>query len=164
MPPDRIWWYCIAYDLPDWPLRIGFGGLGILWSASMRVSDERWLRRWWGADGAPYGSLQIHQCGAGPIHSPGLCSSAFRCHRFHYLVCKFVTEELRCRDQDRIIQECCTLLGCDRASLFIVDQKTGDLLLQLGKDLDSTIRVPKGSGVAGYVATTGESTNIVDAY
>ena len=75
-----------------------------------------------------------------------------------------MTEELRCRDQDRIIQECCTLLGCDRASLFIVDQKTGDLLLQLGKDLDSTIRVPKGSGVAGYVATTGESTNIVDAY
>jgi hypothetical protein len=34
--------------------------------------------------------------------------------------------------QGRIIQECCTLLQCDRASLFLLDHKTGELLLQGG--------------------------------
>jgi putative methionine-R-sulfoxide reductase with GAF domain len=65
--------------------------------------------------------------------------------------------------QERIIQECCTLLQCDRASLFLIDGTTGGLELQLGKGVDK-IHIPKGAGIAGHVAETGEILNVPDPY
>ena len=65
--------------------------------------------------------------------------------------------------QERIIQECCTLLQCDRASLFLIDRVTGGLELKLGKGVDK-IRIPKGAGIAGHVAETGEILNVPDPY
>jgi len=70
---------------------------------------------------------------------------------------------VRALGQERIIQECCTLLQCDRASLFLVDQLSGALELSLGKGIDKII-IPKGAGIAGHVASTGEILNVPEPY
>lgn len=77
---------------------------------------------------------------------------------------KYISAELDPYNaQERIIQECCTLLQCDRASLFLVDQLSGALELSLGKGIDKII-IPKGAGIAGHVATTGEILNVPEPY
>jgi putative ABC transport system ATP-binding protein len=56
------------------------------------------------------------------------------------------------------------LLNADRASLFLVD---GDeLVLKVADKLDEMgeIRIPRGSGIAGAVAQSGEALRIDDAY
>ncbi|XP_020914824.1 probable 3',5'-cyclic phosphodiesterase pde-5 isoform X2 [Exaiptasia diaphana] len=68
-----------------------------------------------------------------------------------------------------------TLVDADRTSLFLVDNKTNELyarIFDIGGSLEDSkssklqkeIRFPKTKGVAGYVATTGETLNITDAY
>ncbi|KAK3730857.1 hypothetical protein QZH41_009975, partial [Actinostola sp. cb2023] len=68
-----------------------------------------------------------------------------------------------------------TLVDADRTSLFLVDNKTSELyarIFDIGGSLEDSkssklqkeIRFPKTKGVAGYVATTGETLNITDAY
>ena len=63
------------------------------------------------------------------------------------------------------------LVNADRAALFMIDHN--DLYAQLfdhgqgpGETSGATqeIRFPKSKGIAGYVATTGETLNIADAY
>lgn len=81
------------------------------------------------------------------------------------------------------------LVNADRASLFMVDSRTKELyarIFDIGREendiLDSSdithnngqkssshderacIRFPMDKGIAGYVATTGKTLNIVDAY
>lgn len=68
------------------------------------------------------------------------------------------------------------LVRADRASLFLVDQKNRELyatIFDLGNDKRSDetsssnveeIRFPIGKGIAGFVAQTGETLNITDAY
>ncbi|XP_054719145.1 probable 3',5'-cyclic phosphodiesterase pde-5 [Uloborus diversus] len=73
------------------------------------------------------------------------------------------------------------LVSADRASLFLVDGKSGELYARIfdvngsegnsenctDKESDLSpeeIRFPIGKGIAGYVAMTGESLNIPDAY
>jgi GAF domain-containing protein len=65
--------------------------------------------------------------------------------------------------QERIIYQCCSMLECDRASLFLIDQQSGELVLQRGKGVDS-IRLPASAGIVGHVAQTGETLNVPDAY
>lgn len=67
------------------------------------------------------------------------------------------------RVQERIIYQCCSMLQCDRASLFLIDAQTGEMVLQRGKGVDS-IRIPASSGIVGHVAQTGETLNVPDAY
>ncbi|KAG8199264.1 hypothetical protein JTE90_003687 [Oedothorax gibbosus] len=69
------------------------------------------------------------------------------------------------------------LVSADRASLFLLDGRTGELYARIF-DVNETdgdtkkesdiapqeIRFPMGTGIAGYVAMTGESLNIPDAY
>eukprot|EP00112_Aurelia_sp_Birch-Aquarium-sp1_P010606 Seg226.4 transcript_id=Seg226.4/GoldUCD/mRNA.D3Y31 product="putative 3' 5'-cyclic phosphodiesterase pde-5" protein_id=Seg226.4/GoldUCD/D3Y31 len=64
-----------------------------------------------------------------------------------------------------------TLVDADRTSLFLVDTKTNELyarIFDIGTGLDTKlqkeIRFPKSKGVAGHVASTGETLNIVNAY
>ncbi|XP_032242286.1 probable 3',5'-cyclic phosphodiesterase pde-5 isoform X2 [Nematostella vectensis] len=68
-----------------------------------------------------------------------------------------------------------TLVDADRTSLFLVDNKTNELyarIFDIGGSLEDSrssqlqkeIRFPKTKGVAGYVATSGETLNISDAY
>eukprot|EP00794_Sanderia_malayensis_P004717 gene4717-5340_t len=64
-----------------------------------------------------------------------------------------------------------TLVDADRTSLFLVDTKTNELyarIFDIGTGLDTRlqkeIRFPKSKGVAGHVASTGDTLNILNAY
>jgi len=64
---------------------------------------------------------------------------------------------------DNIVAETCRILNCDRATIFTVDMITSELVLSVAEGAKN-IRVPIGHGIAGTVAATGETINIVDAY
>eukprot|EP00755_Sulcionema_specki_P010154 Sspe_Gene.45667::Locus_22654_Transcript_1_1_Confidence_1.000_Length_1894::g.45667::m.45667 len=53
------------------------------------------------------------------------------------------------------------LLGSDRCALFLVDRPRAELVAQLD---NHEVRMPINKGIAGHVATTGEISNIPDAY
>ena len=56
----------------------------------------------------------------------------------------------------------------ERASLFLVDRVQGSLLLQASSDdqtyVESGLRIPLGSGIAGAVAASGDPVRVDDAY
>ncbi|XP_023215488.1 probable 3',5'-cyclic phosphodiesterase pde-5 [Centruroides sculpturatus] len=64
------------------------------------------------------------------------------------------------------------LVKADRASLFLVDHQTKELYARIfdvnceenKSESANEIRIPLGSGIAGFVALTGQSLNIPDAY
>jgi adenylate cyclase len=66
----------------------------------------------------------------------------------------------------KIISTISTMLDCERATLFINDEKTNELYTEVGEGLDekSVIRFPNHLGIAGTVFTSGESVNIPHAY
>ncbi|XP_059167977.1 dual 3',5'-cyclic-AMP and -GMP phosphodiesterase 11-like isoform X2 [Physella acuta] len=87
-----------------------------------------------------------------------------------------------CNDLDvtslcfKILQNLCILLNADRCSLFLV-KGTGEKYLasklfdvtcdsefETVSDREDEIRIPLGTGIAGYVAKMGEVVNIPDAY
>ena len=56
------------------------------------------------------------------------------------------------------------MLDCERATLFINDEKTNELYTEVGEGLDENlIRFPNHLGIAGTVLS-GESVNIPHAY
>ncbi len=63
----------------------------------------------------------------------------------------------------RIMDEVKRVLDCDRCSVFILDEEHNELWARVAHG-EAEIRFPKNVGIAGYVATTGEILNIVDAY
>lgn len=63
----------------------------------------------------------------------------------------------------KIIESVKQVMDSDLASLFLTDTTTGELVSRITLD-GSEIRVPAGQGIVGYVATTGETINIPDAY
>lgn len=64
---------------------------------------------------------------------------------------------------ENIISETRRILRCDRATIFTLDPITNELVLHVAEGAKD-IRVPVGQGIAGTVAATGETINIVDAY
>ena len=64
---------------------------------------------------------------------------------------------------ENIVSETCRILACDRSSIFVMDEVTNELVLCVAEGAKN-IRVPVGQGIAGTVAATGETINIVDAY
>ena len=53
----------------------------------------------------------------------------------------------------------------DRGTLYLLDEKTGELWSKVAQGNNIVeIRLPVGKGLAGYVAKTGETVNITDAY
>ena len=59
------------------------------------------------------------------------------------------------------------LLGADRASLFLLDAESGELWSKAARDAGGElfeIRVPRGKGIAGAVAESGEPVALADAY
>lgn len=64
---------------------------------------------------------------------------------------------------ENIVAETCRILNCDRATIFTVDKVTEELVLTVAEGAKN-IRIPVGQGIAGTVAATGETINIVDAY
>ena len=66
---------------------------------------------------------------------------------------------------EKIIATATAMLDCDRGTLFLNDVKTGELWSMVASGLTTReIRFPNHLGIAGHVFTTGEVTNISDAY
>ena len=64
-----------------------------------------------------------------------------------------------------ITQEIKLALSADRCSVFILDKEKGELWSKVALGLDTKeIRFPSNLGLAGYVAQSGETVNIKDAY
>ena len=55
-------------------------------------------------------------------------------------------------------------LHVDRGTLYFVDDDAGELWTKIAGELSSQIRLPKGKGLAGSVAATGEPIILHDAY
>ena len=66
----------------------------------------------------------------------------------------------------KIISTISTMLDCERATLFINDEKTNELYTEVGEGLDekSIIRFPNHLGIAGTVYTSAKPVNIPHAY
>lgn len=65
----------------------------------------------------------------------------------------------------RIMDAAKELLNADRCTLFLIDQARKQLVGHIqGVDSIQEIRIPLNTGIAGYVATTGDPVNILDAY
>lgn len=57
------------------------------------------------------------------------------------------------------------ILSAQRCSIFLLDEKNNELWARITTGIkNAEIRVPMGKGIAGWVASTGQSLNIVDAY
>jgi adenylate cyclase len=66
---------------------------------------------------------------------------------------------------DEIMRKTIEVMGADRCTLFLVDEKTDELWAKAGQGIESNeIRFPRHLGLAGHVATTGETVNIREAY
>lgn len=64
-----------------------------------------------------------------------------------------------------IMREITANLEADRGTLYIVDEKTQHIWSKIAQgDKKLEIRQPIGKGISGYVAKTGKSINIPDAY
>jgi len=65
---------------------------------------------------------------------------------------------------ERIVDETCECLDCDRATTFIYDSMREELWSKSAKGSNETIRVPVNRGIVGHVFTKGEVLNIPNAY
>jgi sigma-B regulation protein RsbU (phosphoserine phosphatase) len=64
-----------------------------------------------------------------------------------------------------ILETALGLVDGDRGTVYLVDHERGELWSRVLKgDQHIEIRLPTGSGIAGYVAATGDTLNIPDAY
>jgi adenylate cyclase len=66
---------------------------------------------------------------------------------------------------NRVMGEATRMLNAERSTLFLNDEKTGELWSEVGQGLESSqIRFPNHLGIAGAVFTSGKSINIPHAY
>ncbi len=64
-----------------------------------------------------------------------------------------------------IVAKTTEVMQADRSSLFLVDQARNELWSKVAEGIElREVRIPIGVGIAGYVAETGETLNIPDAY
>jgi len=72
------------------------------------------------------------------------------------------------RDSDEllgiILTEAVRVMVADRASLFLLDKATNELVSRIAQKTGTMFRFPVGKGIAGHVAATKEVVNIPDAY
>jgi adenylate cyclase len=64
----------------------------------------------------------------------------------------------------RVMSEATKMLDAERSTLFLNDEKTGELFSYIGDKLETEIRFPNHLGIAGSVFTTRESVRIPYAY
>ncbi len=65
---------------------------------------------------------------------------------------------------EKIVDETCECLECDRATLFMLDQQKEELWSKVAKGSNKTIRIPWNKGIVGQVAEKGEPLTISNAY
>ncbi|NES81795.1 MAG: GAF domain-containing protein [Moorea sp. SIO2B7] len=66
-----------------------------------------------------------------------------------------------------VMEQARRLMEADRSTLFMLSKETGELWSKIAKADGKTImeiRIPSNRGIAGYVASTGQTLNIPDAY
>lgn len=64
-----------------------------------------------------------------------------------------------------IMQKITQLMNADRSTLYLLDEETGELWSKIAQGSEiKEIRLKIGSGIAGWVAQTGKTLNIKDAY
>lgn len=56
------------------------------------------------------------------------------------------------------------LIGCDRCSIFIYDEKRNELWTRVAHGVENEIRIPADKGVAGFARLSEEVQIVVDAY
>ena len=81
-------------------------------------------------------------------------------------VMRAVSSELQI-DQllQKVVAKTSEVMNADRCTLFLVHRKSGELWSRVAQGANlSEIRVPRGIGIAGHVALTGQTVNIKDAY
>jgi adenylate cyclase len=81
-------------------------------------------------------------------------------------VMRAVSSELQI-DQllQKVVGKTSEVMNADRCTLFLVHRKSGELWSRVAQGANmSEIRVPRGIGIAGHVALTGQTVNIKDAY
>jgi signal transduction histidine kinase len=61
-----------------------------------------------------------------------------------------------------IIEGVNSLLETERASVFLIDEDTEELVLRFSNDRDADIRVPPGEGIVGWVATNDQPALVND--
>jgi sigma-B regulation protein RsbU (phosphoserine phosphatase) len=68
---------------------------------------------------------------------------------------------------DIILDMALEIVHGDRGTVYVLDEGTNELWTRIARGLDGgriTIRLAVGKGIAGYVAATGDTINIPDAY
>src|SRR5262249_33929049 len=65
---------------------------------------------------------------------------------------------------DLIAREATNLLGCDRASIFILDREKNELWSKVALGSDRILRFDANLGIVGHTVRTGETVNVRDAY
>ncbi|HYW48046.1 MAG TPA: sigma-54-dependent Fis family transcriptional regulator [Bryobacteraceae bacterium] len=65
---------------------------------------------------------------------------------------------------DLIAREATDLLGCDRASIFLLDRERNELWSKVALGSDEILRFDASHGIAGSTVLTGETINVRDAY
>lgn len=66
---------------------------------------------------------------------------------------------------EKIMEAVTMILNCDRATIFLHDDKNNQLWSQVALGMrDQEIRIPANRGIAGEVFVTGNTVNIPDAY
>jgi len=64
-----------------------------------------------------------------------------------------------------IMEEVTSLIGAERGTLYIVDEEKGEIWSKIAQKAEiKEIRLKIGVGISGYVAKSGETINIKDAY
>ena len=65
----------------------------------------------------------------------------------------------------KVMSEATRMLDAERSTLFLNDEKTGELMSEVGQGLEAMqIRFPNHTGIAGTVFTSGKTINIPYAY
>ncbi|PWT99303.1 MAG: hypothetical protein C5B51_27445 [Terriglobia bacterium] len=65
---------------------------------------------------------------------------------------------------DLIAREATNLLGCERASIFLLDKQKNELWSKVALGSDQILRFEASLGIAGYCVSTGAVVNVRDAY
>lgn len=72
------------------------------------------------------------------------------------------------RDRDEylkgLVDLCAQAVDAERATVYLVDRPKNELYARLAQRIQGEIRLPLGQGIAGAVAKTGETVNVMDAY
>ena len=63
-----------------------------------------------------------------------------------------------------LVELCVQAADAERCTVYLVDQPKNELYATVARRVPMEIRLPIGQGIAGAVASTGETVNVPDAY